>query len=328
MRNPDWRTPKSLLALLVVAVTGATFVSARASQFEPRPQEFDPRSDQGDARPRDLVALQDDLYQLDGSLSAFPRTHPQYGDFQRRTLEIRNEVTALANRMSRDPRYADRRGEERYGADYRFVPARASEITGLRYRISLLREEIDDARGRRFVNSDLIIPAGTTVEVMLDSGISSRFASVDDRFEASTMAALPGNGGRVIIPAGATVSGTVREVRSRRRGQGNGFLRLDFDSLTLQGGSQMDLRSHVVTISPSRSSERVRNGAIGGILGGVIGGLVDGGKGAAIGAVVGVGGGLLASRGREVDLPEGTVISLRLDRPLAVPRRDLLAYRR
>jgi hypothetical protein len=326
MRHTHWRTPKSLLVLLGISLTAATFVPVRASQPDPRPQEFDPRSDQGDARPRDLAALQDDLYLLDGSLRAFPRSHPQYEDFQRRTTDLKNEATVLANRMSRDRRYADRRYDERYGADYRFVPARASEVTGLRYRVTRLREEIDDARGRRFANRELVIPAGTTIEVMLDTGLSSRWANVDDRFEASTVSALP-SGGRPLIPAGALITGSVREVRSRHRGQGEGFLRLDFDTLTLQGGSDMDLSTHVVTISKSRSGERVRNGALGGVLGGVIGGLIDGGKGAVIGAAVGVGGGLLASRGREVDLPEGTVIALRLDRPLSVPRRDLLAYR-
>jgi len=320
-----WLTSTSILALLVI--TAATFASARAAQLDARPQEFDPRSDEGDARPRDLLALQDDLYLLDGSLSAFPRTHPQCEDFQRRAGEIRKDVATMAARMSRDRRYADRRGEERYGADYRFVPARTSEITVLRYRISRLREEIDDAHGRRFANADLTIPEGTTIEVMLDSGLSSRWVSPEDHFEASTMVALPPNG-RVLIPAGAVISGSVREVRSRRRGQGDDWLRLDFDTLTPQGGPRMDLRSHLVAVSTTRSTERVSSGALGGLLGGVIGGLVDGGKGPAIIAAVGEGGGLLAARGRSVDLPEGTVIALRLDRPLAVPRRDLLASRR
>ncbi len=84
-----------------------------------------------------------------------------------------------------------------------------------------------------------------------------------------------------------------------------------------------------------KANDDVKAGAVGVLVSDGKGGIKQdltgpraGGKGAAIGAMVGVGGGLLASRGREVDLPEGTVISLRLDRPLAVPRRDLLAYRR
>ena len=323
MRYHHGRTPKPLLALLAAPLVAVLLVPVRASQFEPRPKEFDPRCDQGDARPRDLVALEDDLYLLYGSLNAFPRTHPQFGDFQRRSAGFRNEVAALADRISRDRRYADRRGEERYGADYRYLPASTSEVTGLRYRIGLLREEIDDACGRRFVNSDLVIPAGTTLEVMLDTGVSSRWTSLDERFEASTVAALP-EGGRALIPAGATVNGSVREVRSRRRGQGDSFLRLDFDALTPQGGPRMELRSQVVTISKGPSPERVRNNALSGVLGGVF----ESVKGAMIDVTTVEDGGLLASRGQEVDLPEGTVIVLRLDRPLAVPRHDLMADRR
>ena len=325
MRKTHLRTPISLTALFVFGA--ATLASVPAPQFEPAPQSFDPRSDQGDARPRDLIALQDDLYLLDGSLTALSRRHPRFDDFQRRTAELRIDVSALADRMSRDGRYSDRREEERYGADYRFVPARASEIEALRYRIGLLRSEIENAQRRRWASADLVIPAGTDIEVMLDSGLSSRWANAEDRVEASTVSALT-SGGRALIPAGAMVSGSVREVRSRRRGQQDGWLRLDFDSLTPQGGPRMDLRSHVVSVSETRSGgHSVRNGALGGLLGGVIGGLVDGRKGALIGAAVGVGGGLLATRGQEVDLPEGTIIVLRLDRPLAVSRRDLMANR-
>ncbi len=43
----------------------------------------------------------------------------------------------------------------------------------------------------------------------------------------------------------------------------------------------------------------------------MIGGLLDGKKGALIGAVVGAGGMLAATKGENVELPEGTVIRLR-----------------
>jgi hypothetical protein len=120
------------------------------------------------------------------------------------------------------------------------------------------------------------------------------------------------------------VSGVVREVRSRHRGQQDGWLRLDFDSLTPEGGSTTDMRSHVVSISEMRPRDNaMRNGGLGALLGGVVGGMIDGRKGALIGAAVGAGGGLLASQGDDVDLPEGTLITLRLDRPLIVARRQV-----
>jgi len=324
MRHNQWLTSTSLSLLLVAGASNFAF--APAQQSDPNLQSFDPRRDE-DARPRDLLALQDDLYLLDGSLAAFPHRNPRFEDFQSRAADIRVEVTALADRISADPRHADRRGEERYGADYRFVPARLSEITALRDRIGRLREEIDNTNGRRW-NSDIVLPAGTEIEVMLDSGLSSRWASPGDRFEASTTYALPQNG-RGVIPAGTVVTGSVREVRSHERGQQDGWLRLDFDTLTPQGGPDIAMQSHVVSVSETRSSDkRVRNGALGALLGGVIGCMIDGQKGALIGAAVGAGGGLVATKGQEVDVPEGTLMVLRLDRPITVSRRDLAANRR
>ena len=52
------------------------------------------------------------------------------------------------------------------------------------------------------------------------------------------------------------------------------------------------------------------------------GAIIDGKKGALIGAAVGAGGGLLASRGTDdVDLPEGTLLTLRLDSAMTYARR-------
>lgn len=55
-------------------------------------------------------------------------------------------------------------------------------------------------------------------------------------------------------------------------------------------------------------------GAVGAIVGGILGGL----KGALIGAVVGGGGVIAATEGKDVELPAGTIIRVRLDSPLQV----------
>lgn len=156
--------------------------------------------------------------------------------------------------------------------------------------------------------------------MILTQDLSSRLSNPDDRVEASTINAIRMDG-RTIIPAGALVTGTVREVRSRRRGQQDAWLKVDFDSLIPQRGPTVPIRSHVVSISQSRDNDAVRNGGLGALLGGVIGGIIDGKKGALIGAVVGAGGGILASHDDDVDLPEGTLITLRLDGPTMVTRR-------
>jgi outer membrane lipoprotein SlyB len=60
---------------------------------------------------------------------------------------------------------------------------------------------------------------------------------------------------------------------------------------------------------------------LGAVLGGVLGAVVGGGKGALLGAVVGGGGAVVATKGDEVELPAGTVVTLRLEEPLPVARR-------
>ena len=78
----------------------------------------------------------------------------------------------------------------------------------------------------------------------------------------------------------------------------------------------------MISIAETRSGDHtLRNGGLGAILGAVLGGVVDGKKGAIIGAVVGAGGGVLATKGEEVELPQGTLITLRLDGPMTVVSR-------
>src|SRR5262249_5962660 len=68
---------------------------------------------------------------------------------------------------------------------------------------------------------------------------------------------------------------------------------------------------------PDRKGDLTK-GAIGGGVGAVVGGIVGGGKGAVIGAGVGGAGAVLATKGREVRLPAGTVVSTRLEQALVV----------
>lgn len=266
---------------------------------------------QRNARPRDFVALQDDLRLLDDSLYAMSRDNSRRKEFDRRAGEIRTDVSKLVEEVNRN------------GTDRSNVVIPRSEVRALRQRITLLRDDVDGVQGRRLMRAiaSPVIPAGTEIQVMLDQGLSSETANVEDRVEASTVAAIQVNG-RTVIPAGATLSGIVSEVRSNKRLRKDGFLKLDFTTLTPDGGQPMAVRTEVVSIAETRSGDHtLRNGGIGAILGAVLGGVVDGKKGAIIGAVVGAGGGVLATKGEEVELPQGTLITLRLDGPMTVVSR-------
>jgi hypothetical protein len=58
-------------------------------------------------------------------------------------------------------------------------------------------------------------------------------------------------------------------------------------------------------------------GGVGAIVGGIIGGL----KGALIGAIVGSGGVIAATEGKDVELPAGAIVRVRLDAPVQISSR-------
>jgi uncharacterized membrane protein len=53
-------------------------------------------------------------------------------------------------------------------------------------------------------------------------------------------------------------------------------------------------------------------------VGAVIGGLLGGVKGAVLGAVIGAGGAIAATEGKDIHLPAGSILRIRLDSPVNV----------
>lgn len=272
------------------------------------------------ARGRDLRALQAELVRLDESLDTLRVSDPRQAEFQRRAQDIREDVVWLEGQVRR------RRENPSQGAG-----ATTEKVQEVHRAAVALRQDVDAVLGDRAARREARrerrdgnveqIPAGTEFDVSLDQPLSSRTANVEDRADASTLEPIVVDG-RELIPAGTPVSGIVSEVQSAERVQKDGRLGLDFRSLNV-GGGQTSMRASVVSVSEEHSGgSSLKKGGLGAVLGGVIGGLLDGKKGAVIGAVVGAGGTLAATKGENVELPEGTVIRLRLDEPVRVSSRD------
>jgi outer membrane lipoprotein SlyB len=115
------------------------------------------------------------------------------------------------------------------------------------------------------------------------------------------------------------VRGIVRDVEPAHRPSKGGKLDLAFDALYL-GRARLDLRASVISMDqdPGKVGTAGKAG-IGAVLGGVIGGLFGGKNGAIAGTILGGSGAVVGTKGDEVNLPEGTLIRVRLDRPLTVP---------
>ena len=122
------------------------------------------------------------------------------------------------------------------------------------------------------------------------------------------------------VPAGSAVRGYVVAVDRASRTDRRGSLVLKFTQLTANG------RTHDVTLSVTQAleSEGIRGEAakigIGAGVGAIIGGILGGTKGAIAGVLIGGGGTVVATEGKDVELPIGTILRVRFDSPLDIGR--------
>jgi hypothetical protein len=168
-------------------------------------------------------------------------------------------------------------------------------------------------------SSTMDVPVGTELDVRLSAPLSSGTAVVEDRFEATTLVDLQ-NGNRVVIPAGAVLRGVVSSVTKAGRIERTGKLTLAFDQVTI-GGRNYPIRA---TVTQALESEGVKGEAgrigTGAGIGAIIGGILGGFKGAMAGILIGGGGTVAATEGKDVELPAGTVLRIRLDSGLDLRR--------
>jgi hypothetical protein len=160
-----------------------------------------------------------------------------------------------------------------------------------------------------------LIPVGQEIDVRLQSSLSSKTATVEQRFETTTVVDLK-QGDAVLVPAGSTIRGVVSAVEPAGRVDRSGELRLTFDQLEVRG-RDYQIRGMATEAFESRGiREEVGTVGTAGAVGAIVGGILGGVKGAIIGAAVGTGGVIAATEGADVELPAGTIVRVRLDAPV------------
>lgn len=186
------------------------------------------------------------------------------------------------------------------------------------------------------------VAAGTEIRATLDTPLSSKTSKAGDRFTATVNQPVQGNGGNVVIPAGSRIEGEVSESEQGKTLpalRGKGKLNLRFRDVVLPNGQTMPITGTLVSVHSTNGKDnksadnegQVESGTRGrdvakdvGIGAGVgtVAGLIFGGplKGLAIGALAG-GGYVLATNGKDVNLPAQTGLVLRLDQPLNISNR-------
>jgi type IV secretion system protein VirB10 len=193
---------------------------------------------------------------------------------------------------------------------------------------------------------EYVIAPGTRIPLGLINSVSTKNAAEGDRIYLETVFPIMANG-RIVIPPGSWVAGTVTEVKRPGRVKGRGELYLRFDALTLPNGVTRDFRARLGGIDGRGGEEfnkaegkiqsegnkagdarTIAEGAGAGAGIGLIAGAANqhyalgGGIGAAVGATVGLMA-VLLTRGPDAVLAKGSTIEMITDRPLQFQKSEI-----
>ena len=264
----------------------------------------------GSATTADIRRVQADLYNLEEAVRNLPTTHARYNEFKDRMEEIRENVTFLRVQIRRHQRAG---GGEGTGAS-------VEDVNWVRQDIRALHDDVLDATNRRWSSGAVTVPEGTEIQVRLDTPLSSRTARAEDRFEGTVMMPVYVDN-RMVVPAGTRVRGTVVSAMPADRPARGGKLDLAFNTLELEDNTRVDIRARVVSLSENiDKSETGKKAGMGAALGALLGSVIGGKTGALLGILVGGAGGAITTRGEDVELPEGTILTLRTERPFTLRR--------
>ena len=169
---------------------------------------------------------------------------------------------------------------------------------------------------------DKTIPAGTDLSVELLDGVSSGGSSPGDTFQARVNKDVVVEG-TIVVPAGATVTGTVTQARGLKKIGGKAILGLQFNSVELPSGEAPIQAAYYREgrSETKRDAATIGGAAAGGALLGRVLGHDHDGKDTAVGAIVGGAAGTAiaaGTKGEEINLPSGTQLTLHLRSPVTV----------
>jgi hypothetical protein len=269
----------------------------------------------------DIQRLQDNVYQASTDLLQLRgRDASRANQLQAELDELREEVTYLKVKLRKErslvrseyadvrDRIEDLRTRARGDTANASAPPPSQPSGG---RTAARGAATTPARG----TSE--IPAGTEVDVRLSNSLNSGTAHVEDRFEAATLIDLNVDG-RTSVPAGSVMRGVVTAVEPATRTNRTAKMTVSFDQVTVNG------RAYPIrgTVTQAIEGEGIKGEAgrigTGAGIGAIIGGILGGFKGTLAGILIGAGGTIAATEGKEVELPQGSVLRVRFDSPVQI----------
>lgn len=272
----------------------------------------------------DIQRLQDSVYLADRDVTQLrTRDASRATQLQAQLDDLRDEVIYLKVKLRKDrtlarTEYADVRDriESLRSVARGDTPALAASGPASSSAASASSAR-QTSSGTTTGTSSRELPVGTEFDARIQATLNSGTAQVEDRFDATTVSDIL-VGGQTLVPAGSIVRGVVSSVEPATRTNRTARMTVSFDQITVNG------RSYPIrgTVTQAIQGEGIRGEAgrvgAGAGVGAIIGGILGGVRGALAGLAIGGGGVIAATEGKEVDLPQGTVLRVRLDTPLQV----------
>jgi hypothetical protein len=176
------------------------------------------------------------------------------------------------------------------------------------------------------VPTTLTLPAGSHFDMAAADTITSRTAKAGDPFTARVVEDVRNAAGKVVIPAGSQVNGTITDVKPAPNPNTPGTLTLAVSSITIRG-TNYPLEATIDSLETVHKGRGITTGdaakvGAGAVAGAILGRVIGGNKrGTIIGGVVGgaVGAGVAqTSKDSDIVLPAGAHIVVTVTKPLAV----------
>lgn len=165
------------------------------------------------------------------------------------------------------------------------------------------------------------IEPGTTVEVRLDHGVSSKTSFAGERFSGKLAKAIVMDG-KMIAPEGTEFSGKVMEADPAGHLAGGAKLKIALNSFSLEGTEYPIHCSEIVRVSQGQGKRTAKFAGGGAVIGAAVGALAHGKKGALIGAAVGAGAGAAGSAAtntaHDVVMPADSVVTFKVTQSLEI----------
>jgi hypothetical protein len=176
---------------------------------------------------------------------------------------------------------------------------------------------------------ELLVPADSVLGLQLQTPVSTTSIALEEPVAARVTRDVM-VGGRIAVPTGSRALGSVSLLqqgadKDKDKDQEPPRLALRFHALELPDGERVEISTEPVVRDARRRAPRLARVGGGAAGGAVVGAILGGGRGAAIGGVLGAAGAAATAPGREdeVEMPVGTVLSVRTLEAFRVTRRPL-----